>query len=183
MRRAHAYRQGFFVPVVIGGLVLFGIYVSFLMFASSNELALTSKQIKQDRARVIAESAIELGRALIFQNDFERRWYKQEKLGAKRFGYKGSLSGTMGGGQFLLVGEDIANPATGAFQDWVATVTYNRIDLFAEGRYDDYKVIVYRSLYWHPEQKVWKWGTQEKIVSHPDGSTTTESVWVDFQMR
>lgn len=173
-------RKGFAVPAVVCALALFAMYAGMVMYYSKGELSLLNKTIKQERALMIAESAVEMGRALLFQNDFENRWYKQEEFGSERIGFKGRLEGKIGGGSFLLVAEDVANdgrdipPAKRIME-----LTYNRIDLFAEGRYGDTKVIVSRSLFWHPEQKCY--GYTEESTTRSDG--TTGPVLTDIHVR
>ena len=177
--------RGFVVPVAIGALVLFAIYGSFLMMASRGELNLTARRIKQERARLIAESAIEMARALVFQNEFQRRWYRQDKIGHKRYGWRGTMKGALGGGTFLVVGEDVTNSTKDFSVSDLASIkklTYNRVDLFAEGRYEDCKVVVYKALFWHPEERVFEW--DETPTNSVDPSTGTTLVRYDnFRQR
>ena len=194
-------RKGIFVPVVIAAILLFGMYVGTLMFASRGELHMLSKRIRQERARNIAESAIEIGRSLIFQNKPTERWFKQKPLGPKRFGYKGTMKGKLGGGSFLLVAEDVCdgskmvNEAMSNFSpdpnksaaenqaaqySWISAVTYKRMDLFAEGRYEDAKVIVHKRLYWFPPQKVFEW---DEVESYDATTNTTGIKWTNIRQR
>ena len=173
---------GFVVPAAVSALILFAMYVGYLMYASRGELNLTARRIKQERARVVAESAVEAARALVFQNDFDNRWYKQQKVKAGRYGFTGEMKGTLGGGTFRVVAEDVTNTTEGLGSGdygWIASLTYNRIDLFSEGWFDDTKVIVYRSLYWHPEQKVFAWDVES--VAQSDG--TTKEMWTNIHVR
>lgn len=180
MRYPRKRAGGFVVPLVVAALVLMGISVFMLLYAARGELGLIAKSIEQERARMIAESAIELSRAMIFQNDFAERWYRQEEFSGGRVGYKGSLEGELGGGTFMVVAEDVAND--GSAMDVgtrVQSLTYNRIDLFAEGRFGETKVIVVKSLFWHPEQKVYAYSTEQGLRS--DG--TTGPILSDIHVR
>ena len=68
------------------------------------------------------------------------------------------------------------------FANMTDFMRHNRIDLFAEGRFEGAKVIVYRALFWHPEQKVWAWDVQ-KVESVAAGAVTTRDRWTNFRQR
>jgi len=180
VQRRTTRNRGFIVPAVVAALVLFGLYASTLMLSSRGELGLLAKTIERERAQLIADSAIALGRSLIFQNDFDGRWYKQQVFGSSRIGFKGQMQGRFGDGTFTLVAEDVANDGSAMdVAERVQKLTYNRTDLFAEGRYGSTSVIVVKSLFWHPEQQCYGYTTTSAVRS--DG--TTGPVMTDIHVR
>ena len=95
--------------------------------------------------------------------------------------FSGSFEGNYGGGKFKVVAEDIykvqpikmsekegsadsvtfmtAPEVANAVQKdhkVAAKITYNRIDLFAEGTYGNYTVVAYQALALMPEEPVYK---------------------------
>lgn len=169
-------------------LVLVGLVVVSLAFLAFQRLSVSSRhQVSwaddRARARYIAESALVMASAAIFQNDFEARWYKQTpKPNGKYNGFSGSFEGAYAGGTYRVVAEDIykAKPIklsdTESGPDAVtfltaaeveiraredhkvaAKLTYDRIDLFAEGTYGNYTVVAYQALALMPEEPVFKY--------------------------
>lgn len=163
-------RAGLVIPVVILALVVFGIYALTLIRSSQGEYRLTKKTINLSRAKMVARAGLAHASALIFQNEFSDRWYKQTP---GPHGYYGVLEGTIGeppfDGTYKVVAEDIANELP---EDWVGDepeakakrldgLKYNRIDLFAEGHYGDTRVVVYQAVMLYPEEKVYQYEKSE----------------------
>lgn len=166
------------VPLVVTALALFGLWATTLLQSSKGEYRLTKKAIDRERARLAAQAGLAHGAALIYQNPFTARWYKQQQ---GPHGYYGVVEGTVGEGLELagyrVVAEDVANELE---EDWkgaspeakakrIENLTYNRIDLFSEGSYGDSKVILYQAVILHPEEKVYEADKSES------GSTVTYS--------
>ena len=168
-------------------LVLCGLVVVALVFVAFQQLSVSGRHKvswTEDRARAkyIAESALNMAAAAIFQNDFESRWYKSgSRPNGKYNGFSGSFEGSYGGGSYKVVAEDIykaqpvkmsdkegsadsvtfmtaAEVANAVQKDHkvAAKITYNRIDLFAEGTYGNYTVVAYQALALMPEEPVYK---------------------------
>ena len=154
-----ARNSGAVLPLVLVGTVL--IAVVFLAFHQLSQTSRHRMSWSYDRmvAKNIAESALSMASAAIFQNNFEARWYKTTSSpNGKYGGYAGSYEGTYGGGHFKVVAEDIVimdGQSVDSKQD-LEEMTYNRIDLFAEGTYGNYKVVAYQVLALMPEEKVYK---------------------------
>lgn len=157
-------RRGIVIPLVILALVLFGIFAITLIQSSQGEYRLTQKTVALERAKMVAQAGLAHASALIFQNPFEERWYKQHQ-GPN--GYFGVLEGSIGRdpyqGSYKVVAEDIANQLPG---DWegdapeakakrLEGLKYNRVDLFAEGNYAGTRVIVYQGIMLYPEEPVY----------------------------
>lgn len=169
-------------------LVLVGLVIVALAFVAFQQLSVSSRHKVswvEDRARAkyIAESALTMAAAAIFQNDFEARWYKQSSTpNGKYNGFSGSYTGSYAGGSFRVVAEDIykakpvkmrdtegspdavtfltaAEVEIKARQDHevAAKLTYDRIDMFAEGTYGNYTVVAYQALALMPEEPVFKY--------------------------
>ena len=170
-------RRGLIIPMVILALVVFGIYALTLIQSSQGEYRLTKKTINLSRAKMVARAGLAHASALIFQNEFTDRWYKQTP---GPHGYYGVLEGTIGvdpyEGTYKVVAEDIANELPA---DWVGDdpeakanrlegLKYNRIDLFAEGNYGGTRVVVYQAVMLYPEEKVYEYEKTELggIVSY-----------------
>jgi len=127
-------------------------------------------------AKNIAESALSMASAAIFQNNFEGRWYKTTSTpNGKYGGYAGSYEGVYGGGKFKIVAEDviIMDGQSIETKDALEEMTYNRIDLFAEGTYGNYKVVAYQALALMPEEKVYK----VLRTSGPKGTEEEENIY------
>ena len=169
-------REGIAIPLVVGAIFVFIIFASSLMFSSKEEYRLVKKSIYRERARYVALAGLAKATALIFQNDFERRWYKQDK---SKYGFTGKFTGSIGGGDFEVRAEDIVNglspDMTGgdaaSRERRVTGLTYNRIDLFARGTYGDQSVIVYQALVLKPEEKVYAYDAVP--VVYPNGAKGT----------
>lgn len=169
-------KKGLAIPLVVGGLIVFVIFASSLMFSSKEEYRLLQKSIYRERARQIALAGLAKATALIFQNDFESRWYKQSK---SKYGFTGSFSGEIGGGEYEVRAEDIVNEMSSGMtggdsvsrENRVTKLTYNRIDLFARGTYAKQSVIVYQAVVLKPEEKVYSY--DETPVSYANGATGT----------
>lgn len=154
-----AKKSGAVLPMVLLGTVL--IAVIFLAFHQLSQTSRHRMSWSYDRmvAKNIAESALAMASAAIFQNDFETRWYKTTSSpNGKYGGFAGSYEGVYGGGNFKVVAEDVIimdGQSVDSKQD-LEEMTYNRIDLFAEGSYGNYKVVAYQALALMPEEKVYK---------------------------
>ncbi len=175
-------------------LVLCGLVVVALVFVAFQQLSVSGRHKvswTEDRARAkyIAESALNMAAAAIFQNDFEQRWYKQSsKPNGKYNGFSGQFEGKYGGGTYKVVAEDIykvtpikmsekegsadsvtfmtaAEVANSVHNNHkvAAKLTYNRIDLFAEGTYGNYTVVAYQALALMPEEPVYKLVSSESM--------------------
>jgi len=184
-------------------LVLLGLMVVAAAFVAFHQLSISSRHKVswvEDRARAkyIAESALNMAAAAIFQNDFEKRWYKQtSQPNGKYNGFSGSCAGSYGGGTYRVVAEDIykARPVkmsdTEGSPDAVtfmtaaeveikaredhkvaAKLTYDRIDLFAGGTYGNYTVVAYQALALMPEEPVFKY-----VDSHSMGGDMTDFIY------
>ena len=184
-------------------LVIIGVVVTLLVFVSFQRLSVSGRHRvswSEDRirAKYIAESALNMAAAAIFQNDFEKRWYKKtSKPNGKYNGFSGCFEGEYGGGRFRVVAEDIykatpimmsdkfgsedsypfmsaAEVAINAQKNHevAAKLTYNRIDLFAEGTYGNYTVVAYQALVLMPEEPVYK-----LVDSQPMGDNMTNFIY------
>ena len=152
-------RRGAVLPLILVGVLVMG--VLFLAFHQLSKSSRHRMSWSFDRmvAKNIAESALSMASAAIFQNDFENRWYKTASSpNGKYGGFQGSFEGQYGGGTFRVVAEDIIimDGQSVDSKDALEEMTYNRIDLFAEGTYGNYKVVAYQVLALMPEEKVYK---------------------------
>jgi len=169
-------QRGIAIPMVVGALIIFGIFAWTLLFTSKEEYRLLQKTIYRERARLIAEAGLAKGSAMIFQNEFEQRWYKQVR---SKYGFTASFTGEISGGEYEVRAEDIINTLRPdmvggdvvARQKRVSKLKYNRIDLFSRGTYGDQSVIVYQAVVLKPEEKVYSYDTE--LVVMPDGSPAT----------
>lgn len=163
-------------------MILLGLYVFSLARTSNDGYAQTKKTINHERAKMVAQSGLAHATALLFQNSFPERWYKQNP-GA--YGFWGTLEGSVGAGSekgtYKVVGEDIANElppewkgnAPDARAARLENLKYNRIDLFSEGVYQGTRVILYQSLILHPEEPVYSYDKTDAA-----GMVTYENVEV-----
>lgn len=163
--RGENSRSGLIIPLVILALVLFGLFAFTLIQSSQGEYRLTQKTVDLERAKMLARSGLAHASALIFQNPFEERWYKQNQ---GPHGYFGVLEGKLGEGtpeegSYKVVAEDIANELPSGWEGSDSSakakrlegLKYNRIDLFSEGIFRDTRVILYQALVLYPEEKVY----------------------------
>jgi len=183
-RPGRSARRAIAIPLVVGAIFVFIIFASSLMFSSKEEYRLLQKNIYRERARYVALAGLAKATALVFQNDFEQRWYKQDK---SKYGFTGSFSGEVGGGKFVVRAEDVVNEMTSDMvggdavsrENRVTKLTYNRIDLFARGTYGDQSVIVYQAVVLKPEEKVYAY--QAVPVTYSNGATGT--AYTNIQQR
>lgn len=155
-----ALRAGFAIPLVILALVVFFVFAGTLLFTSKGEYRLVRKTEDRERARYIAESGMAMASALIFQNDFEDRWYRKS---VGKYGYTHVVEGPFSGGTFRVRAEDIVNEMSDTMKNdkevRVTKLTYKRIDLFARGTYGNESVVLYQALTMYPEEKVYGYDT------------------------
>lgn len=163
-------RRGLVIPLVVLAILLFGIYALTLITSSQGEYRLTKKTANLARAKEVARAGLAHASALIFQNDFENRWYKMQQ---GPHGFYGTLEGTVGSGAYLgtykVVAEDIANEMPAQWQGdepeakalRLEGLKYNRIDLFSEGTFGDTRVIVYQAVVLYPEERVYSFTKED----------------------
>ncbi len=167
-------RRGMVIPMVIAALVLFGLYATTLLQSSKGEYRLTKKAIDRERAKLLAQAGIAHASALIYQNSFEERWYKQTQ---GPHGWVGTLEATLGEGAdegyYRVVAEDVANEVPedkrggdAASKAWrIENLTYSRIDLFAEGVFGESRVLLYEAVVLLPEENVYAFEKSEGATS------------------
>jgi hypothetical protein len=170
-------RGGFAIVIVLASLLFLFIIVFATFYYSSGEMNNLAKTINKIRAQYIAEAGAAVASAQIFNDGFDKRFYKNEIEGP--WGYVGHLAGDYGGGNYYVVCEDIANPMKDAKKEFTG-LTYNRIDLFSRGTYRDVSVVVYKALIIHPEEKVYTWKTRTITDEGPDKGKTE---FYDIQVR
>ena len=171
--------RGLAIPLVVGGLIVFVIFASSLMFSSKEEYRLLQRGIQRQRARMIALAGLAKATALIFQNDCESRWYRTNK---SKYGFTDSFAGEIGGGEFEVRAEDIVNEMSPDMvggdsvsrENRITGLTYNRIDLFARGTFGNQSVIVYQAVVLKPEEKVYSYDATPVAYSNgAEGMTYT----------
>ncbi len=153
-------RRGIAIPLVMLALIVFFIFAGTLLFTSKGEYRLVRKTENRERARYIAESAMAVATSLIFQNDFEDRWYRKSK---GRYGYTHVIEGAFGGGDYRVRAEDMMNELTTELENdkekRINEFTYRRIDLFARGTFAKERVVLYQAISLKPEEKVYGFTT------------------------
>lgn len=167
-------RRGIVIPLVVLALVLFGLFATTLLRSGQGEYRLASKTVERERAKLLAQAGISKAAALIYQNTFEDRWYKQVQ---GPHGWVGTLEGLLGEGPdegyYKVVAEDVANELP---PDWVGNspeakakriegLTYNRIDLFAEGVFGNSRILLYQAIVLLPEEKVYAYDVNDDGVT------------------
>lgn len=165
-------RAGFAIPLVILALMVFFVFAGTLLFTSKGEYRLVRKTEDRERARYIAESGLAMASALIFQNDFEDRWYRRS---VGKYGYTHVIEGPFSGGTFRVRAEDIVNEMSETMKNdkeaRVTKLTYKRIDLFARGTFGNESVVLYQALTMYPEEKVYGYDTS--TINLGDGVSQT----------
>lgn len=152
-------RRGLFLPLVLVGVVVVAIiFLAFFQLSASGRRQVSWNEDRL-KARYVAEAGLAAAAAAIFQNDFEARWYKKgSSPNGKYGGYSGECSGSYGGGKYRVVAEDVVRAEGIDFKDRksVEELTYDRVDLFAEGTYGSYTVVAYQALAFLPEEPVYR---------------------------
>lgn len=150
----HPTRHGLSLVAILVASVIALVVVAAFQMQSTASLKQTAKTEKRIRARMIAESALSGAAAVIFQNPFENRWYKDGR--SAYGGFSGRTTGKYGGGTYEVVAEDVVKGNTDpANEEALAELTYNRIDLFSKGTYEGFSVVVYQALVLMPEEPVY----------------------------
>ncbi|MBI3891286.1 MAG: hypothetical protein HY303_07120 [Candidatus Wallbacteria bacterium] len=167
-----AQRRGIAIPLVVLAIMIFMIFAGTLLFTSKGEYRLVKKTEDRERARYIAESAIAIASSLVFQNDFEDRWYRKT-IG--KYGYTHVIEGQFAGGSYRVRAEDIMNELTDDLKNdkekRILDLKYKRIDLFARGVFGNEAVILYQALSLQPEEKVY--GFMTTVLDLGDGVSQT----------
>lgn len=152
-------RRGIFLPLVLVGVVVVALlFIAFFKLSVSGRKKVSWNEDRL-KARYVAEAALAAAAASIFQNDFEARWYKQGTTANGKYGgFCGESKGSYGGGSYRVVAEGVVRTDGMKFDDRksVEELTYDRIDLFAEGSYGSYTVVAYQALALMPEEKVYR---------------------------
>ena len=129
-------KKGIAIPLVVLALIVFSIFAGTLLFTSKGEYRLVKKTEDRERARYIAEAGMAVASSLIFQNDFEDRWYKKT-IG--KYGYTHSIAGEFSGGSYKVRAEDLMNELFDELKNdkekRIQKLTYKRIDLFSRGTF------------------------------------------------
>lgn len=173
-------RRGIAIPLVILALVVFLSLAGTLLFTSKGEYRMVKKTEDRERARYIAESAIAIASSLIFQNDFEARWYRKV---VGKYGFTHVIEGEFAGGTYRIRAEDVMNELTDAMKNdkeaRIKTLTYKRVDLFARGVFGSESVVVYQALSLNPEEKVYAYDTQTIDL----GDSVTQAAYSNIHIR
>ncbi len=163
-------RRGIAIPLVVLAIMVFMIFAGTLLFTSKGEYRLVKKTEDRERARYIAESAIAIASSLIFQNNFEDRWYRKT-IG--KYGYTHVIEGAFAGGTYRVRAEDVMNELTPEMkadnEKRILELRYKRVDLFARGAFGNEAVILHQALSLQPEEKVYGYTTT--VLTSNDGMT------------
>lgn len=153
-------RDGIAIPLVVLGLILFFVFAGMLLFTSKGEYRLVRKTEDRERARYIAEAGLAIAGSLVFQNDFENRWYRKT---VGKYGYTHVIGGDFAGGTYRVRAEDVMNELTNELKNdkekRINKLTYKRIDIFSRGSFGNESVVAYQALSLHPEERVYGFDT------------------------
>lgn len=173
-------KGGIAIPLVILALIVFFIFAGTLLFTSKGEYRLVKKTEDRERARYIAEAGMAVASSLIFQNDFEDRWYRKN---VGKYGYTHAIAGDFAGGNYKVRAEDLMNELTDELRNdkekRIQKFTYKRIDIFARGTFGSESVLLYQALSLNPEEKVYGFNTQ--TIDLGDG--VTQAAYSNIHIR
>ncbi len=170
--RGTTWRSGIAIPLVVLAIMIFMIFAGTLLFTSKGEYRLVKKTEDRERARYIAEAAMAIASSLVFQNNFDDRWYRKT---AGKYGFTHVIEGPFGGGNYRVRAEDVMNELTTELKNdkekRILELKYKRIDLFARGVFGSESVILYQALSLQPDEKVYGYNTT--VLDLGDGVSQT----------